>query len=238
MTPTPQEEDSRLRQALCRIGELCYGRGLIAAADGNLSVKKADGTLLITPAGAMKGFLQPAHIAHVDAQGQPLGGGPRASSEIGIHLVAYEERPEIRSVVHAHPPHAVALSVADIDMTVPIIPEIITTIGGLPTTPIATPGTPELPESIRQVIRCSDTLIMKNHGAVTVGSNLMDAFKKLDMIEHMAKILWLAHAVKGELNPLAPAAVSKMLSTRQALGIRTLNTLENHCGVTSKPSSS
>lgn len=235
MSLSLHEEDARLRQALCRIGELCYSRGLIAAADGNLSVRRSDGTLLITPAGAMKGFLQPEHIAHVDMRGQPLGGGPKASSEIGIHLVAYEERPELQSVVHAHPPHAVALSVADIDMTLPIIPEIITTIGGLPTTPIATPGTQELPESIRQVIRCSDTLIMKNHGAVTVGSNLMDAFKKLDMIEHMAKILWLAHAVKGDLSPIAPEAVAKMLSTRQALGIETLNTLENQCGAKPQP---
>ena len=176
MSMTLQEEDARLRSALCRIGELCYSRGLIAAADGNLSARRSDGTLLITPAGAMKGFLQPEHIAHVNMQGQPLNNGPKASTEVGIHLVSYAERPEVQAVVHAHPPHAVALSVADIDMMLPVIPEIITTIGGLPTTPIATPGTDELPESIRDVIRCSDTLIMKNHGAVTVGTNLMDAF--------------------------------------------------------------
>jgi len=140
-------------------------------------------------------------------------------------------RPEMKAIVHAHPPHAVALSIADIDMQVPIIPEIIVTIGGIPTTPMATPGTEELPDSIREVVRCSDTLIMKNHGAVCVGSNLMDAFKKLDMIEHTAKILWLAHVVRGGLEPLPPEAVSKLLATRRQLGISTTNTLENDCGL-------
>ncbi|MEW6071601.1 MAG: class II aldolase/adducin family protein [Planctomycetota bacterium] len=233
---TPEEtpgtpEETRLRGALCRVGALCYQKGYISGADGNLSARLPDGTVLITPSGAMKGFLEPHHIAHLDAGGRPLDDGPRGSSEAGIHLVAYAERPDVRAVIHTHPPHAVALTIAGIDMQVPIIPEIIVTIGGVPTTPFATPGTPELGESIREIVRCSDTLIMKNHGAVTVGSNLMDAFKKLDMVEHMARILWLAHAVRGGVEPLPPAAVEKILATRARLGIRTKNTLETRCGL-------
>jgi L-fuculose-phosphate aldolase len=225
------EEETRLRGALCRLGALCYGKGLISGADGNLSARLGDGSLLITPAGAMKGFLEPHHIAHVDRDGRELDGGPSASSEIGIHLVSYRERPDVRAVVHAHPPHAVALSIAGIDLQIPVIPEVIVSIGGTPTAPYATPGTDELPESIRPLVRCSDTLIMKNHGAVTLGSNLMDAFKKLDMVEHTARILWLAHTVRGGLEPLAPEAVRKLLATRTALGIRGKNTLETGCGI-------
>ena len=86
-------------------------------------------------------------------------------------------------------------------------------------------------DSEGSVVRCSDTLIMKNHGAVTVGANLMDAFKKLDMIEHTARILWLAHAVRGQVDPLPPEAVEKLLATRAALGIQTKNVLENRCGL-------
>jgi L-fuculose-phosphate aldolase len=114
---------------------------------------------------------------------------------------------------------------------VPIIPEIVVTIGGIPTTPYATPGTEELPDSIRDVVRCSDTLVMKNHGSVTLGTNLLDAYKKLDMIEHTARILWLAHAVRGSIDPLPDEAVQKLLETRHALGLSTLNTLENQCGL-------
>ena len=225
------QEIERQRQALCRIGALCYGKGYIVGADGNLSVRLADDTVLVTPAGAMKGFLEPHHLAHVDLEGRVLDGGPRPSSEIGIHLVSYRERPDMRSVVHTHPPHAVALSIAGIDMQLPIIPEVVVTLGGVPTTPYATPGTQELPASIREVVRCSDTLIMKNHGAVTLGTNLMDAFKKLDMIEHTARILWLAHAVRGGVEPLPAEAVAKLLATRSQLGIQTTNTLENGCGL-------
>ena len=233
MVPAPsnREETTRVRQALCRIGALCYQKGLIVGADGNMSVRLADDTILVTPAGAMKGFLEPHHIAHVDMEGRAIDDGPKASTEIGIHLVSYQQRPDMRAVVHAHPPHAVALSIAEIDMLLPVIPEIIVTIGGTPTTPFATPGTDELGDSIRDVVRCSDTLIMKNHGAVTLGINLMDAFKKLDMIEHTARILWLAHTARGGLEPLPSEAVKKLLDTRRELGIDTLNTLENQCGL-------
>lgn len=224
------EEETRLRQGLCRVGALAYQKGFIAGADGNLSARMGDGTILITPSGAMKGFLQPHHLAHVDIDGRVVDGGPGPSSEMAIHLVSYRERPDMRAVVHAHPPHAVALSIAEIDLQLPVIPEIIVTIGGTPTTPYATPGTEELPESIRAIVRCSDTLIMKNHGAVTLGANLMDAFKKLDMVEHTAHILWLAHVVRGGVEPLPAEAVRKLLETRRQLGIRTTNTLENRCG--------
>jgi L-fuculose-phosphate aldolase len=225
------DEETRLRSGICRIGALSYQRNFIVGADGNISARMSDGTLLITPAGAMKGFLEPHHIAHVDMSGTVVDGGPGCSTEVGIHLCAYEERPDVRAVVHAHPPHAVAMTIAGIDMQMPIIPEIIVTIGGIPTAPFGTPGTHELADSIRELVRCSDTMIMQNHGSVTLGANLMDAYKKLDMLEHTARILYLAHTVKGGLEPLPPESVRKLLETRRALGITTRNTLENRCGL-------
>lgn len=224
-------EEARARNAICEIGKLCYGKGFIVGADGNISARLSDGTVLITPAGAMKGFLSPLQIAHVDMQGQVIDDGPRCSTEVGIHLVSYIERPEMKAVLHCHPPHAVAMTIAGVDLQTPVIPEIIVTIGGIPTAPFGTPGTPELPESIRKIIRCSDTVVMKNHGSVTIGSNLLDAFKKLDMLEHTARILWLAHTAKGGLEPLPAEAVQKLLETRRLLGIQTKNTLENRCGL-------
>jgi L-fuculose-phosphate aldolase len=223
------EEEARLRSAICEIGKLAYSKGYIVGADGNISARMADGTVLITPAGAMKGFLSAQHLAHIDLQGRVLDNGPKCSTEVGIHLVAYRERPEMRAVLHCHPPHAVALTIAGIDMQTPIIPEIIVTIGGIPTAPYGTPGTDELPESIRAIVKCSDTLVMQNHGSVTIGTNLLDAFKKLDMLEHTAKILWLAHCL-GRVNALPPDAVRKLLGTRRELGIQSVNTLENRCG--------
>jgi len=224
------DEEARLRRAICEIGKLCYSRFYIVGADGNISCRLGDGTILITPAGAMKGFLEPQHLAHIDMRGAVVDAGPSASTERGIHITCYEERPEMKAVVHAHPPHAVAMTIAGIDLQAPFIPEIIVTIGGIPTANFGTPGTPELAESIRKIVKCSDTVVMTNHGSVTLGTNLLDAYKKLDMVEHTAKILWLAHTV-GHAKPLPPEYVAKLLATREALGIKTVNTLENQCGV-------
>ena len=235
MSPRWSEEEARLRAAICRVGKLSYDRNYIVGADGNISARMSDGTILITPTGAMKGFLEPPQVAHVDMTGQALDDGPRPSSEVGIHLVSYQERPDVKAICHAHPPHAVAMTIAGIDLQTPIIPEIIVTIGGIPTAPFGTPGTDELPETIRDLVRCSDVMMMQNHGSVTLGTNLMDAYKKLDMLEHTAKILWLAHVARGGLDPLPKELVDKMLATRSQLGITTRNTLENQCGLDPRP---
>ena len=227
------DEEARLRKGICEIGRLAYSKGLIVGADGNISARLTDGTVLITPAGAMKGFLEPRQIAHIDMQGEIVDEGPGASTEKGIHLVSYEQRSDMKAIVHAHPPHAVAMTIAGIDLQTPYIPEIVVTIGGIPTADFGTPGTPELAESIRDIVKCSDTVIMKNHGSVTLGTNLLDAFKKLDMIEHTARILWLAHCV-GHARPLEPGQVQKLLDTRKELGVETTNTLENRCGLDAK----
>lgn len=231
LDPSWSEEEARLRTAICKIGELCYSRGTLAAADGNISARMKDGSVLVTPTGSMKAFMTPYQIAKLDKNFQASDTGPKPSSEIGIHKVAYDERPDVQAIVHAHPPHAVALTIAGIDMQLPVIPEIIVTLGGIPTAPYGLPGGPELPETIREIIRCSDTVVMKNHGSVTLGANLMDAFKKLDQLEHTARILWLAHTVKGGLEPLPEIEVQKLLDSRAALGLTMLNTLESGCGL-------
>jgi len=225
------DEQTRLRKAICRVSSLAYQRGFTSGSEGNVSARLTDGTLLITPTALMKGFLEPHHIAHVDMQGRVVDGGPSPSSEVGIHFVAYEERPDVRAVCHAHPPHAVAMTIAGIDMQMPIIPEAVVSIGGIPTAPFGIPGTPDLGESIREIVRCSDTMVMKNHGSVTLGANLIDAYKKLDMLEHTAHILWLAHTARGGLEPLPPEDVKRLLDTRRELGFTNLNTLENNCGL-------
>lgn len=225
------DEELRARRSICEIGRICYERSLISAVDGNISVRLSDGSIVITPAGGMKGFLQMEQLARIDVEGNVIGAPVKQSTETGIHLVCYQERPDVKAVLHCHPPHAVALSVAEIDMQTPIIPEMVVTIGGIPTAPFATPGTSELGESIREIVRCSDTVVMRNHGSVTIGPNLLDAFKKLDMLEHTARILWLAHTARGGLEPLPPEAVKKLLDTRAMLGLSNRNTLENRCGL-------
>jgi hypothetical protein len=125
------DEEARARRSICEIGRICYERSLISAVDGNISVRLSDGSIVITPAGGMKGFLQMEQLARIDASGNVIGPPVKQSTETGIHLVCYQERPDVKAVLHCHPPHAVALSVAEIDMQTPIIPEMVVTIGGV-----------------------------------------------------------------------------------------------------------
>lgn len=218
----------RLREQIAEIARLCWERGYIGAIDGNISVRLDDDTILITPAGTVKFLIRPEQIVHCDAKGKPIDGG-RASTEIAMHVACFEERKDVNAVVHAHPPTAVAFSLAGIGMMDAVIPELVVTLGAIPTAPYGTPGTNELPDSIREYVKCSDALLMERHGALTLGKDLLDAYKKMEQIEHNAKITYMARTL-GQVKNLTPAEVKKLLDTREPLGIKTTNVYCNHCG--------
>ena len=215
--------ESELRQQLCDIGRMMYERGFIGAADGNLAVRVDPQRLLVTRAGALKGFMQPDEMVLTDNDGMALDGG-RPSTEIQMHVAILKERPDIHCVVHAHPPYTVSFSLAGIPLTRCIIPEIVVTIGNVPTVPYATPGTQELPESIRGPIKTSDVLLLERHGIVTVADELWNAFKLLDMVEHSAKIVHLALQLGGA-RVLDQQQVDKLMQSRYDLGIESRNTI-------------
>jgi L-fuculose-phosphate aldolase len=226
---TSERDLLTLRKQIAEIARLCWERGYIGAIDGNVSVRLDDGSLLVTPSGTIKFLIQPDMIVHTSARGVPLSGG-RASTEILMHVACYEERPDVRAVVHAHPPTAVAFSLAGKSLMQPVIPELVVTLGAIPTAPYGTPGTPELPNSIRELVRCADAILMERHGALCVGTDLLDAYKKLEQVEHNAKITYMAHTLGG-VKELNPDEVKRLLDTRKSLGIETTNVYCNHCGM-------
>jgi L-fuculose-phosphate aldolase len=145
----------------------------------------------------------------VDLAGRVLTGEGQPTSEIRMHLLAYELRPDISAVVHAHLPYATACTLAGIDLLEPILPEVVITLGGIPTAPYATPGTDEVPEAIRGIIKEYDALLLSRHGAMTVGRDVMDAYNKMEKLEHTARVV-LAARLQGPLPPLPPAEVEKL----------------------------
>ena len=215
--------EAELRQQLCDIGRMMYEKGLIGAADGNLAVRLDDSRLLVTPAGCLKGFMTPEQMVVTDLDGKSLDGG-RPSTEIQMHVEILKVRHDIGAVLHAHPPYCVAFSLAGIPLTKCIIPEIVVTIGNVPTVPYATPGTRELPDSLREPIRTSDVLILERHGMVTVADEIWNAFKLLDMVEHSAKIVHLALQL-GPAQVLDNEQVGKLMQSRYDLGLNQRNTL-------------
>jgi L-fuculose-phosphate aldolase len=198
----------QLKQDIVRICRMLHRKNYLAATDGNVSVRLGD-RLLITPSGVNKGLMEADQVLTVDLEGQVLEGEGRPSSEIRMHLLAYELRPDVGAVVHAHLPYATGCTLAGIDLLEPILPEVVITLGGIPTAPYATPGTPEVPAAIRDFIREYDAILLSRHGAMTVGRDVMDAYNKMEKLEHTARVV-LAARLQGPLAPLPAAEVEKL----------------------------
>jgi L-fuculose-phosphate aldolase len=198
----------QLKQDIVCICRMLHRKNYLAATDGNVSVRLGD-RLLITPSGVNKGIMEAEQILIVDLSGRVLEGEGRPSSEIRMHLLAYELRPDIAAVVHAHLPYATGCTLAGIDLLEPILPEVVITLGGIPTAPYATPGSMEVPEAIRGFIREYDALLLSRHGAMTVGRDVVDAYNKMEKLEHTARVV-LAARLQGPVTPLPAAEVEKL----------------------------
>jgi L-fuculose-phosphate aldolase len=186
-----------LRQEIVRIGKLLYERGLIVAGDGNLSARLGEGLVVTTPSGACKGMLDPEDMVVVDMEGRLRGGARKPSSELQMHLAVYRNRPDVRAVVHAHPPIAVACTLAGVTMDECVLPEVILTLGAVPTAPFAMTGTREMYDAIAALLPHHNAILLTHHGALTVGETLMQAFMRMEQVEHTARILLAAHQLGG-----------------------------------------
>jgi L-fuculose-phosphate aldolase len=206
-----------IRACMCEIGRRLYARNLVSAADGNISVRLGPDRFLCTPSGAAKGFMHPHEMVIADARGWRVEGEGKVSSEFLTHLAAYEVRADISAIVHAHPPTAVAFTVAGVSLEDLVLAEVVFAIGALPTAPYATPGTAEGAESVRGLVAKCDALLMDRHGALTLGASPMDAYLKMEKIEHAAQILLAAKSL-GEIRPLNRDELDRILAAREVYG--------------------
>jgi L-fuculose-phosphate aldolase len=198
----------QLKEDIVRICRMLHRKNYLAATDGNVSVRLGD-RVLVTPSGVHKGLMEAYQILTLDLEGRVLSGEGKPTSEIRMHLLAYELRPDVRAVAHAHLPYATACTLAGIDLLEPILPEVVITLGGIPTAAYATPGSEEVPESIREFLREYDAILLSRHGAMTVGPDVTDAYNKMEKLEHTARVV-LAARLQGPLPPLPAAEVEKL----------------------------
>ncbi len=194
---------------IAEIGRRLDRRGFTASNDGNISVREPDGTFLITASGSRKGYLHEAEVIRIDREGRVLHGAGRPSSETAMHLAAYQARWDVCAVVHAHPPAATAFAVAREPLDQPILPELVATLGVVPVAPYGTPGTPDLVRSLLPYIREHDAVLLANHGAVTFGPDLEEAYFRLERLEHAARILLYARSL-GKTSILTPEDVVRL----------------------------
>jgi L-fuculose-phosphate aldolase len=211
-------DDSQFRAAIVEVGRRLYARGLVAATDGNISVRLEGGRLLTTPKGVCKGFLTPQMLVVTDLSGRRLAGDRDPSSEILMHLAVYELRPDAKAVVHAHPPIATGFAVAGIPLDRAVLAEVITTLGSIPIAEYGTPSTHELADAVRRYVRAHDGLLLANHGALTIGGELFGACHKMETIEHFARISLVARLL-GREHLLSREEVVRLQGLRGMYGI-------------------
>jgi L-fuculose-phosphate aldolase len=198
----------QLKEDIVRVCRMLHRKNYLAATDGNVSVRLED-RVLTTPSGINKGLMEAYQVITVDLEGRVVAGEGTPTSEIRMHLLAYELRPEVTAVVHAHLPYATACTLAGISLLEPILPEVVITLGGIPTAPYATPGSEAVAEAIREFIRDYDAILLDRHGAMTVGRDVTDAYNKMEKLEHTARVM-LAARLQGVVTPLPPAEVEKL----------------------------
>ena len=188
-----------IREQMCDVCHKMWQLGWVAANDGNVSVKLPDGNFLATPTGISKSFITPDKLVVIDSEGKVIDGLPgyKPSSEIKMHMRCYRERPDVGAVVHAHPPTATGYAVAGKSMDEYSMIETVIAVGSIPLTPYGTPSTEEVPEAITPYLQEHDVMLLQNHGALTVGSDLITAYYRMDTLELYAKISLTAHLLGG-----------------------------------------
>lgn len=210
--------EATLRDAIVAVGQRLYRHGLIVAGDGNISARLSDGTILITPAGLCKGELSAEDLVIVDLAGQLLRAAPgrRQSSEQLLHLHVYRRRPDVMACVHAHPPTAVALTLVGVSMAEPLLPEALLALGPVPTAPYARTGTAEMGTAIDDLVTTHDAMLLSHHGALTLGRTPLEAYFRMEQVEHCARILHAAHLL-GPIRQLPPERIDELQALRRRL---------------------
>ncbi len=207
------QAESELRRSLVTFGKRLYRLGFMPGTAGNLSVRLDAGRVLATPTGLSKSVLKPVDMVIVDLEGRQLSGSRPVTSEIGMHLTVYRTMPDVNAVVHAHPPIATGFACAGRGLEEPLSSEAIMTLGTVPLAPYATTGTEALVASLASLIPHHSAILMANHGAVTYAENLLEAFLKMETVEHVANVCLVAHQL-GSARPLHEEAVHQLLDAK------------------------
>jgi L-fuculose-phosphate aldolase len=212
-------DEWKLRELICEVGRRAWERGLVAASDGNISCRLDASRVLATPTGMSKGLLTPEILAIVDLDGNQLAGPRRVTSELKMHLKCYRERSDIMACVHAHPPHATAFAIVQQPVPKCVMPEAEVFLGEIPIVPYATPGTQEFAEVLVPYLPDFDVFLLANHGALSVGKDLLDAYHRMETVDHYCRILINVKALGGP-TPISPEAMEALFETKRQLGIR------------------
>lgn len=213
--------EQNAREEIARCSRLLWERGWVANHDGNITVRLDDGRLLVTPTAVSKRLIGPDNVLVLGPDGKLLEGQripAKPFGELHLHLRCYKERPDVKCVVHAHPPTATGFAVAGLALTTPVIAEAVVSLGpGAPLVPYARPGTPAAEDGLASVLVDADAALLANHGVLAVGTDVEQAYLRLELVEHLAKIQLAARSI-GRVNSLPDGEYAALLEKRTAAG--------------------
>jgi L-fuculose-phosphate aldolase len=225
--------EREVRDDIVEIGRLVFQKGWVAANDGNITVRLDLDRILATPTGVCKGMMHPEDLIVVDLKGNRISGNRQGTTEIAMHLAIYEMRPDIKAVVHAHPPVATGFATAGRALNQALLPEVVIGLGCVPLADYGLPGTPALVEPMLPLIPKYDALLMANHGAVCYGEDVYKAYFRMETMEHFARIALVAELLGGA-RVLPRQEVDKLLDSRTRYGVKARNAGEPGCPVSAE----
>lgn len=212
-TAPKQSAETVHRRQLVRFGKWLYRAGFVPGTAGNLSVRLSEDQILATPTGMSKFLLKPSDMVVVDSCGRKVSGTRNVTSEIGMHLAIYRQRRDVGAVVHAHPPVSTGFASCGIALEEPLCSEVVMALGSVPLAPYATTGTADVASSIAPLIVDHDAILLANHGVVTAGVTLQDAFMRMETVEHFAHICLVARQLGGG-RPLSRDQLQQLAGAR------------------------
>lgn len=221
MSKTEQQH----RDDIVRVCRLIHEKGWVAMNDGNVSIRLAEDRILCTPTAVSKGMVESGDLIVCDMTGNKLEGRRERTSEIAMHTTVYRLRPDIQSVVHAHPPVATGFATAGRALDKALLPEVIIQLGAVPLAAYGLPGTSALTEGMIPLIPCYDALLLENHGCTCYGQDVWQAFFKMEMVEHFARITFVAEMLGGA-RPLPREEVEKLFAARARYNVQSKAAME------------
>lgn len=220
----------QIKEQMCEIGRRLYAKGFAAANDGNITYRLNDKEILCTPTMVSKGYMKPDDICKVDYNGKQLAGNRKRTSEVLLHLVVYKLNPNINAVVHCHPPHATAFAVAHEPIPKCILPEVEVFLGEVPIAKYETPGDQRFAETIAPYVKDCNTILLANHGTVTFGPTLENAYFNTEIIDAYCRILILSKLL-GRVNYFDEEKTRELLALKKRLGYDDVRFRKEDCSI-------
>ncbi len=220
----------KLREEICDIGRRIYQKGFAAANDGNISYRIGENEVLCSPTMISKGFMKPDDLCIVDMEGNQVSGKRKRTSEIKLHLAIMKARPEVKSVVHCHPPHATAFGIAREPVPMCVLPEVEIFLGEVPIAKYEVPGSQTFADTILPFVNKSNVIILANHGTVSWGETVEKAYWWTEVLDAYCRMLMLARGL-GRVNYFTEPEARALLDLKSQWGYQDPRNELKNCDV-------